>query len=112
MKARLFNYLITLIIVGLALWAAVSLYIRYIEHPWTRDGQVRATKTSHSRVWFEALDGVSLCRMDRAAPAPLYCPQSVRQSIGFAFHSAFQSASRFWRTARCHCGLVKPFLWQ
>src|SRR6201984_3612535 len=42
MKARLFNYLITLIIVGLALWAAVSLYIRYIEHPWTRDGQVRA----------------------------------------------------------------------
>jgi len=42
MKARLFGYLITLIIVGLALWAAVSLYLRYIEHPWTRDGQVRA----------------------------------------------------------------------
>jgi multidrug resistance efflux pump len=42
MKARLFSYLITLIIVGLALWAAVSLYIRYVEHPWTRDGQVRA----------------------------------------------------------------------
>src|SRR5258707_10235317 len=42
MKARLFSYLITVIIVGLALWAAVSLYIRYIEHPWTRDGQVRA----------------------------------------------------------------------
>src|ERR1700739_40462 len=42
MKARLFSYLITLIIVGLALWAAVSLYIRYIEHPWTRDGQIRA----------------------------------------------------------------------
>jgi len=42
MKARLFSYLITLIIVGLALWAAVSLYLRYIEHPWTRDGQVRA----------------------------------------------------------------------
>jgi multidrug resistance efflux pump len=42
MKARLFNYLITLIIVGLALWAAVSLYVRYVEHPWTRDGQVRA----------------------------------------------------------------------
>jgi multidrug resistance efflux pump len=42
MKARLFNYLITLIIVGLALWAAVSLYLRYVEHPWTRDGQVRA----------------------------------------------------------------------
>jgi multidrug resistance efflux pump len=42
MKARLFNYLITLIIVGLAVWAAVSLYYRYIENPWTRDGQVRA----------------------------------------------------------------------
>jgi multidrug resistance efflux pump len=42
MKARLFSYLITLIIVGLALWAAVSIYLRYIEHPWTRDGQVRA----------------------------------------------------------------------
>jgi multidrug resistance efflux pump len=42
MKARLFSYLITLIIVGLALWAAVSFYVRYIEHPWTRDGQIRA----------------------------------------------------------------------
>ena len=42
MKARLFSCLITVIIVGLALWAAVSLYLRYIEHPWTRDGQVRA----------------------------------------------------------------------
>jgi RND family efflux transporter MFP subunit len=42
MKARLFHYLITLIIVGLAIWAAVSLYSRYIENPWTRDGQVRA----------------------------------------------------------------------
>jgi multidrug resistance efflux pump len=42
MKTRLFNYLITLIIVGLAGWAAVSLYYRYVENPWTRDGQVRA----------------------------------------------------------------------
>jgi multidrug resistance efflux pump len=42
MKARLCNYLITLTIVGLAVWAAVSLYHRYIEQPWTRDGQVRA----------------------------------------------------------------------
>src|SRR6201988_2825907 len=42
MKARLFNYLITLIVVALAGWAAVSLYVRYVEHPWTRDGQVRA----------------------------------------------------------------------
>jgi multidrug resistance efflux pump len=42
MKARLFSYVTTLIIVGLALWAAVSLYLRYIEQPWTRDGQVRA----------------------------------------------------------------------
>jgi multidrug resistance efflux pump len=42
MKATSFNYLITLTIVGLAVWAAVSLYSRYIENPWTRDGQVRA----------------------------------------------------------------------
>lgn len=42
MKAKLFNYLITLIIVSLAVWAAVSLYRRYVEHPWSRDGQVRA----------------------------------------------------------------------
>jgi multidrug resistance efflux pump len=42
MKATPFNYLITLIIVGLAAWAAVSLYSRYVENPWTRDGQVRA----------------------------------------------------------------------
>jgi multidrug resistance efflux pump len=41
-KARLFSYLFTLTIVGLAVWAAVSLYLRYIDHPWTRDGQVRA----------------------------------------------------------------------
>ena len=42
MKPRLFNYLITLILVGLAAWAAGSLYYRYLENPWTRDGQVRA----------------------------------------------------------------------
>ena len=40
--SKLFNYLITLIIVGLAVWATVSLYSRYIGNPWTRDGQVRA----------------------------------------------------------------------
>ena len=42
MKAGVFNVLTTVIIVGLAIWAAVSLYSRYIENPWTRDGQVRA----------------------------------------------------------------------
>jgi len=42
MKTRLFNCLITLIIVGVAGWAAFSLYHRYVENPWTRDGQVRA----------------------------------------------------------------------
>jgi multidrug resistance efflux pump len=42
MKTRLLNYLLTLAMVGLAGWAAVSLYHRYIENPWTRDGQVRA----------------------------------------------------------------------
>src|SRR3984885_12665850 len=42
MKARVFNFLITLIIVGLAAWAAWSLYQRYINDPSTRDSQVRA----------------------------------------------------------------------
>jgi multidrug resistance efflux pump len=42
MKTRLFNCVMTLIIVGLAGWAALSLYHRYVENPWTRDGQVRA----------------------------------------------------------------------
>jgi multidrug resistance efflux pump len=42
MKAAPFKYLITLMSVGLAGWAAFSLYSRYIENPWTRDGQVRA----------------------------------------------------------------------
>jgi len=42
MKTRLLNYLITLVLVGLAGWAAVSLYQRYIQDPWTRDSQVRA----------------------------------------------------------------------
>ena len=40
--SRLFNYLTTLTIVGLAVWEAMSLYSRYVENPWTRDGQVRA----------------------------------------------------------------------
>src|ERR1700757_3375941 len=42
MKAILFSYLTTLIVVVLAGWAAVALYLRYMQHPWTRDGQVRA----------------------------------------------------------------------
>lgn len=42
MKRRLLNYVITLVLVGLAGWAAVSLYQRYIQNPWTRDSQVRA----------------------------------------------------------------------
>jgi multidrug resistance efflux pump len=42
MKARLFNFLITLVVVCLAGWAAWSLYARYIQNPWTRDSQVRA----------------------------------------------------------------------
>jgi RND family efflux transporter MFP subunit len=40
--SKLFNYLITLTITGLAVWAGFSLYSRYVENPWTRDGQVRA----------------------------------------------------------------------
>jgi multidrug resistance efflux pump len=42
MKTRLLNYVITLCLVGLAGWAAYSLYQRYIQVPWTRDSQVRA----------------------------------------------------------------------
>ena len=42
MKTKLFNYVITLTLVGLTAWAAASLYYRYLENPWTRDGQVRA----------------------------------------------------------------------
>jgi multidrug resistance efflux pump len=42
MKTRLLNYLITLVFVCLAGGAAVSLYHRYVENPWTRDSQVRA----------------------------------------------------------------------
>jgi multidrug resistance efflux pump len=42
MKVRLLNYLITLVILALAVWAGVSLYHSYIQNPWTRDGQVRA----------------------------------------------------------------------
>jgi RND family efflux transporter MFP subunit len=42
MKARVFNFLITLVVVGLAAWSAWVLYQRYINDPWTRDSQVRA----------------------------------------------------------------------
>ena len=41
-RPKVFNLAITLVIVGLAGWACFSLYSRYIENPWTRDGQVRA----------------------------------------------------------------------
>jgi multidrug resistance efflux pump len=42
MKARVFNLLVTLVVVGLAAWSAWVLYQRYIHDPWTRDSQVRA----------------------------------------------------------------------
>jgi multidrug resistance efflux pump len=42
MKARVFNFLVTLVIVCLAAWSAWNLYQRYLLDPWTRDGQVRA----------------------------------------------------------------------
>src|SRR3981081_1524458 len=42
MKARLLHYLITLVVIALAAWPAVSLYQQYIQNPWTRDCQVRA----------------------------------------------------------------------
>ena len=42
MRPKLFNYLLTFALVGLAAWAAGSVYYRYLQTPWTRDGQVRA----------------------------------------------------------------------
>ena len=42
MKARLLNFIVTLVIVCLAGWAAWALYERYVYDPWTRDSQVRA----------------------------------------------------------------------
>jgi RND family efflux transporter MFP subunit len=42
MKARVFNFLVTLVIVCMAGWAAWVLYLRYMTDPWTRDSQVRA----------------------------------------------------------------------
>ncbi len=42
MKARLFNFFLTVVIVCLAVWAAWALYQRYMHDPWTRDSQVRA----------------------------------------------------------------------
>ena len=41
-RVRLFNYAITITTIALAIWAAGSLYVRYLQNPWTRDGQVRA----------------------------------------------------------------------
>src|SRR6476646_11383835 len=42
MKAKLIKSFLTLALLGLAIWAVVSLYHRYLQNPWTRDGQVRA----------------------------------------------------------------------
>jgi multidrug resistance efflux pump len=42
MKYRIINFLITITLVFLAGWSAWWLYQRYIQNPWTRDGQVRA----------------------------------------------------------------------
>jgi multidrug resistance efflux pump len=42
MKAKLIKSFVTVALLGLAIWAAVSLYHRYLQNPWTRDGQVRA----------------------------------------------------------------------
>jgi RND family efflux transporter MFP subunit len=42
MKHRAVNFLMTIALVFLACWAAWSLYQKYIQNPWTRDGQVRA----------------------------------------------------------------------
>ena len=40
--SKLSKIVITALVVSLGGWACFSLYSRYIENPWTRDGQVRA----------------------------------------------------------------------
>jgi multidrug resistance efflux pump len=42
MRQRLFNFALTLAVVGVAAFAAWTLYQRYLTTPWTRDCQVRA----------------------------------------------------------------------
>ena len=42
MKTKLIKCFVTVALLGLAIWAAISLYHRYLQNPWTRDGQVRA----------------------------------------------------------------------
>jgi multidrug resistance efflux pump len=42
MKRRIFNVTLTLVIAAMAVFAALSLYRRYLTAPWTRDCQVRA----------------------------------------------------------------------
>jgi multidrug resistance efflux pump len=42
MIARIFNYLVTIVLVCLAAWAGWQLWERYTYYPWTRDSQVRA----------------------------------------------------------------------
>jgi multidrug resistance efflux pump len=42
MMRRFFNFALTLVVVAAAACAAWTLYQRYLQDPWTRDGQVRA----------------------------------------------------------------------
>lgn len=42
MKTAPSKYVVTFVVVGLAIVAALLMYQRYVNRPWTRDGQVRA----------------------------------------------------------------------
>jgi multidrug resistance efflux pump len=39
---KLFSLLATLLVLALAIWIGRSLWVHYMETPWTRDGRVRA----------------------------------------------------------------------
>ena len=42
MPTKLIRYSITLLLLGAALWAGATVWRRYMESPWTRDGRVKA----------------------------------------------------------------------
>ena len=92
MKAKLFNYLITLIIVGLAVWAAVSLYRRYVEQPWTRDGQVRAN-----------IVGVAPRVSGPIIHVAVRDNQQLRQGDLLLPHIQVGQKAIVTGTAKCHC---------
>ncbi|MDZ4326714.1 MAG: efflux transporter periplasmic adaptor subunit, partial [Pseudomonas sp.] len=39
---KLFSLLATLLVLALAIWIGRTLWVHYMDTPWTRDGRVRA----------------------------------------------------------------------